>query len=674
VNAPSLQSEPVVKQGKVSVLLLEDNDGDARLLQEILGEEPNEFVIERAERLSDALARLEKGGVDLMLSDLSVADSKGIATFTKIHERHSSVPVIVMSGLEDQELATQTVEKGAQDYLVKGHVDHYLLVRAMRYALKRAEAERLLAKERDLLHTLLDNIPDRIYFKDEKSRFLRVSQSMLGKHHFSTPEEMIGKTDFDLFTLEHAQSAFDDEQQVMRTGRPIVDKVEKETWSDGSVTWSLTTKLPLRDKRGNIVGTFGLSRDITELKKMETALAGERNLLRTLIDTLPDSISVKDAGGRYLMDNAAHLQLVGKTDSSEVVGRTVHDLYSREAALKFQQDDLRLIETGKPIIDKEEPFIDANGRERWLQTTKMPIFDASGKVTSFVCASRDITERKRSREQLAHYTAQLREKNEEMEEDLHMAREIQDAFIPQHYPSFPSDVPAEQSALRFYHKYQPTTEVGGDFFHVLRLSDTMAAVFICDVMGHGVRAALITAIQRALVEELADVARDPVRFLEQMNHALVSILRRARNSMFASAFYMVVDVSTGLLRYVNAGHPRPLLVRRDAGVVETLSQGEKAGPVLGIFDNPAYAVCEARLAAHDMVILFTDGVLEVEGANGDFYDSVRLASAVRRHIGLPAKELLEEIFADVRRFSGGKDFIDDICVIGVDVQRLCPPA
>ena len=85
-------------------------------------------------------------------------------------------------------------------------------------------------------------------------------------------------------------------------------------------------------------------------------------------------------------------------------------------------------------------------------------------------------------------------------------------------------------------------------------------------------------------------------------------------------------------------------------------------------------MCETRLAAHDLVILFTDGVLEVEGANGEFYDSVRLAAAVRRHIGLPAKELLEEIFTDVRGFSGGKDFIDDICVIGVDVQRLCPPA
>lgn len=126
--------------------------------------------------------------------------------------------------------------------------------------------------ERDLLHTLMDNIPDAIYFKDEKSRFLRVSKAMAKTMGFSDPEQIIGKTDFDIFTKEHAQQAFNDEQNIIRTGRPIIGIEEKETWPDTHVTWVTSTKMPLRDNNGRIIGTFGVSRDITKRKLAEEAL------------------------------------------------------------------------------------------------------------------------------------------------------------------------------------------------------------------------------------------------------------------------------------------------------------------------------------------------------------------------------------------------------------------
>src|SRR5207248_865042 len=145
---------------------------------------------------------------------------------------------------------------------------------------------------------------------------------------------------------------------------------------------------------------------------------------------------------------------------------------------------------------------------------------------------------KQAEEQLATYNEELREKNSQLEDDLDMASEIQQAFLPHQFPAFPRGVALEQSALQFHSRYLPTGAVGGDFFHVLPLSETQAGVFICDVMGHGVRAALVTAIQRALIEELMDVAHDPGEFLTRINHALLSILRRTRTPMFASAFYL----------------------------------------------------------------------------------------------------------------------------------------
>lgn len=139
------------------------------------------------------------------------------------------------------------------------------------------EAEQALDKERYLLQTLLETIPDAIYFKDRESRFLRISQSMSEKFGLKDPSEAIGKTDADIFTAEHAQQARADEIAIMESGEPMVASIEKETWPDRADTWCSSTKMPLRDSHGNVVGTFGISRDITELKKAEDELRDARD-------------------------------------------------------------------------------------------------------------------------------------------------------------------------------------------------------------------------------------------------------------------------------------------------------------------------------------------------------------------------------------------------------------
>jgi serine phosphatase RsbU (regulator of sigma subunit) len=276
----------------------------------------------------------------------------------------------------------------------------------------------------------------------------------------------------------------------------------------------------------------------------------------------------------------------------------------------------------------------------------------------------------RSNVELEQIGRELREKNEHMQADLQLAHAMQQAFILKQHPSFPHDVLPEQSALRFCHRYISTTLLGGDFFDVLALSDTTAGVFICDVMGHGVRSALITAMMRALVGERTSAAKDPGAFLEEINHHLLAILQQSNTPMFASAFYLIMDISSGEMLYANAGHPGPLWLRRSANSVQALPGAEEAaGPALAVFDGVTYETARCTLDIDDAVLLFTDGLFEAEGSNGE-YGEERLADALRRNLQQPTNQIVDEVLADVQQFTGCSEFEDDVCLIAMDVTRL----
>jgi PAS domain S-box-containing protein len=343
-----------------------------------------------------------------------------------------------------------------------------------------------------LIDALEENLPDRVYFKDLQGRFLDIGRSHASLFNLKSPTEAIGKTDFDFFTEEHAREAFEDEQRIIRTGEPLVNKEEKETWPDRPPTWVLTTKMALRDTHGAIVGTFGISRDITERrraeealrkseersrllfnsindavlvhgitadglpgritevndiacerlgytreellrmspidfdapdgaaiaprmiarlkeekhavwegahvsrsglripveisnhlidvageptilatvrditvrKQLEARLESERTLLVTLIDNLPDYVSVKDAESRILVTNSANARVMGMKRAADAVGKTDLDFYPPAEAAHYMDDERRVIQTGTALINKEEQSTDRAGRTR----------------------------------------------------------------------------------------------------------------------------------------------------------------------------------------------------------------------------------------------------------------------------------------------------------------------
>jgi sigma-B regulation protein RsbU (phosphoserine phosphatase) len=288
-----------------------------------------------------------------------------------------------------------------------------------------------------------------------------------------------------------------------------------------------------------------------------------------------------------------------------------------------------------------------------------------------VRAMRYAIERKAMSEQLTRYADELRNRNAQLQADFNMAREIQEIFMPQQYPTFPHYSSPNESALRFGHRYMPAAEVGGDFFNIFPITDTTGGIFICDVMGHGMRAALITAIMRGLVEELMPVAADPGKFLTEMNRSLHAILRRTREPFLATAFYVVADVASGELRFANAGHPSPLRIRRRQNIVEPLrSYDARHGPALGLFDKSAYPPCRCPLGIDDVILLFTDGLYEADNDHMEEFGSERLVSVVRTRLQLPMEDIMDEVIRQVQSFSGKTEFDDDVCVVGLEAVKM----
>ena len=265
---------------------------------------------------------------------------------------------------------------------------------------ERKQIEEALAQEESLMYALMNSVTDQIYFKDLNSRFLRASKSQADRFGFRDPEELAGKTDFDFYTEEHARPAYEDEQEIIRTGQSIT-KEERETWSDRPDTWVSTTKLPLRDKAGNIVGTFGISRDITERKQAEQRLQEllekvqqSEQLMRTLIDTMPDSIYAKDTESRFTLANLTEIRINGATTFDELRGKNDFDRYPRELAEQYFADEQPILRDGISLINHEERGLDNMGNPRWHLSTKVPLRDSQGRIVGLVGMTRDITESK----------------------------------------------------------------------------------------------------------------------------------------------------------------------------------------------------------------------------------------------------------------------------------------
>jgi sigma-B regulation protein RsbU (phosphoserine phosphatase) len=659
----------------VRVLLIADIPTYAHLMREMLAPaKGTKFVVEWSDSLNSGLEGALRGQIDIILLDLALSASQGLESFLKARSVTPNIPIIVLSGLDDEELAVKAVHEGAQDYLVKGEIDRHLLVRSIRYAIERKRVEVALVQTQETYRNIFENTVEGIFQTTPDGKYISANKALARIYGYASVQDLIASvTDIGrkLYVEPNRRTQF---IELMEKHDVVTDFESQVFQKDGTIIWISENVRAVRSPTGTLQFYEGTVENITERKLSEEKVRNSEALYHSLVENLPQNIFRKDLSEQFTFANQLFCRTLGRP-LEEILGKTDFDFFPAALAAKYQKDDQSIMETGKLFETVEEHQL-PGGEKIYVNVVKTPLYDARGQIIGLQGIFWDITERRRAEEKIKKATVELtrsreelRLRNDQMEEDLRMAREIQQAFLPQQYPSFPKSVPVEESALRFVHRYFPTGAVGGDFFNVRALSDTKAGIFICDVMGHGVRSALVTAIVRALVEELTPEANDPGELLGQVNKDLRAILKQSGTPLFTTAFYLIIDLTTHDVTFANAGHPRPMILHRESRKVEFLCNSHrKSDPALGLFDAPVYNCSGCSVQPGDTIILFTDGFFDVE-RDGELLSPDWLAEEIERRAELPTADLFDTLLSRLKEWSGGTEFADDVCIIGIDVVK-----
>jgi tubulin-specific chaperone A len=259
---------------------------------------------------------------------------------------------------------------------------------------ERKQEEERLASERNLMRAVIDSLPDYVWSKDADGRFVLANIALAQHMGAATPDDLVGKTDFDFYPQELAAQFYADEQALVTSGQAILDHEEATQDTDGNPKWTLTTKVFLRDKQGKFVGSTGVSRDITARKVAEAEreqllaeLARQQYILDNYMENVPDLIYFKDLDSRITRANRAYADLAGLDDPAQLIGKSDFDFYAEDQARVRYEQEQEIIRTGQPILNLEE----SDGKGFWVLTTKMPLRNEKGEIIGTFGISHDIT-------------------------------------------------------------------------------------------------------------------------------------------------------------------------------------------------------------------------------------------------------------------------------------------
>ncbi len=425
-----------MSENRLQVLLVEDNAADARLIREVLADAElghaaaMPFRLLTADRLATGLARLAENGADVVLLDLSLPDSQGLNTLVSVTAQAPAVPIVVLTGLDNEEVAVRALQEGAQDYLVKGQVEGTLLVRTIRYAIERKRAEAALRESEAHTRLIVDTALDAAITIDAEGRI--TSWNAQAEAIFGWPRQnAVGRLLSDtIIPPQYGDAHRRGLKHFLATGEgPVLNKRIEITalHQDGR---EFPVELAISPVKSGETFTFSaFVRDITERKRADEALRASERQLSLVYDNVSDIIFYlaveSDDRFRFVSINPAFLKATGLTES-QVVGQLVQEVIPEPAhalVLGNYEEAIR----DKKTVTWEEVSVYPTGTKHG-EVSVTPIFDANGHCTNLIGTVHDITERKQAEEEIRQLNAELEHRVLERTAQLEAANQELEAF------------------------------------------------------------------------------------------------------------------------------------------------------------------------------------------------------------------------------------------------------
>lgn len=606
------------------VLAIEDSRAHLKLIEYCLKESDRvQFQLTPAVRLADGLERLNEGGIDIVLLDLNLPDSDGLDTLHSVSSHSPHVPIVVLTGLDDESVASRAVREGAEDYLVKGEFDSDLLVRSVRYAIARHRGKAKLQKalldtqaiETNLRNVIAGNVDGTIVVDNQ------------GVIQFSNPaaQALFGRSAKELLQAPFGFPVEDfslSEIEIRRTNGQCVPVEMRAV----NVTWEGKPAF------------LAMLRDLTAQKQAQA----EHARLTAIIQSTDNAILSADLDAVFLTWNPGAEKIFGYT-AEEAIGKHVSMLwlpehYDQAAAM------IEKVKGGRTVSQLETVRRHKDGRIIDVSVSAFPVCDEDGKVISIGGIVADISDRKRAQEEL-----------KQREFELEMAQAIQQRLLPQGPPTLPGfDV-----AGALY----PAAFTAGDYYDYLPMADGAMGFVIGDVSGHGLGPAMLMATTRAHLRSFARGGNDVSGILDRLNRALMD---ETKEDDYVTLVLAQLDCQNRSFVYASAGHSTGYVLDSSGEVKQDLPSTSVPLAIVPDADFPING--PIKLDPGDTVFLPTDGLHEAKSGDGDFLGKEKVLEVVRVNRDRSAGEIVEALRHVVCEFCGPGRPSDDLTAVVIKVD------
>ena len=503
---------------------------------------------------------------------------------------------------------------------------------------------------------------DEIFYTEQCVKMMGMSMKDWAPNIFTEPEKTIHPEDVNFFATTV-------KRYIDRpTSNPLRVEVRLLNQSNRGWRWVRINGLLEYDELRKPCRLVGVWVDITRRKMADLHAMEDRDLFRTLINYLPDNIFFKNRESRFVIANEATAKKMKVNTPSDLIGSRDSNFFAPEMCEIARSEEAEIMATGKPILNRIHHEKWKGGKSTWGRVSKFPWYAADGTVKGIVGISSDVTKLIETQQRYQRLAKQLDEKNKILEKEIHLAREVQLALQNIHIPDreWQSNDGSTHKA-QFHHVYLPSTGVAGDCFEVFPVGQSGVGMLISDVMGHGVRAALIASMMRGLMAQLANLADTPALFLSSLNRQMFRIFSQANITMFASACYVYLDLERRRLTLAGAGHPAPIVMSASG---KPFQPAIPRTPALGLMNNVMFRESDIRLEDGMKLMLFTDGLTEAQDAEGDEMGANRIMDFLHERNPQSIREMIDIALAGVHQFTGSVQQDDDICLLGVEFSEL----